>query len=396
MPPIINNHNILVTGANGFIGRNLCAFLKEKGYFVRGAVRNNVCDIPGADEYIHVGDIDESTDWQEALAGVDMVVHLVARVHVMHEHADDSIKEFRKVNVLGTERLVRMAVKAGVKRFIFASSVKVNGDGTGALLGKDLDSSASPQNDRGCMDFGLLRPPRFTRGTRNDKGNCNDKGVRNDNYRAYTEKDMPAPQDAYGISKLEAEQALARIADETGLEVVILRLPLVYGPGVKANFKSLIKMARSSLPLPFKGINNRRSFLYVGNLVDAICVCIEHPKAAGETFLVSDGQDVSTPDLIRMIAGAMEERPRGYRGFGLLRPPRFTRGLRNDVGLFYLPLGVLKALCKIIGKSEELEKLTGSLVVDSSKIRNLFGWKPPFTLEEGIRETVREYGKKNI
>ncbi|MFH1900881.1 MAG: NAD-dependent epimerase/dehydratase family protein [Candidatus Omnitrophota bacterium] len=167
--------------------------------------------------------------------------------------------------------------------------------------------------------------------------------------------------------KREAEDSLKRIAAETGLQTVILRLPLVYGPGVKANFRNLIKIASSGLPLPFKGINNRRSFLYVGNLVDAIGVCIEHPKAAGETFLVSDGQDVSTPDLIRMIAHAMGKK----------------------AVLFSLPHGILKALCKIAGKGEEVEKLTGSLLVDSSKIRNLLGWNPPFTIEEGVKETVR-------
>ena len=198
-----------------------------------------------------------------------------------------------------------MAVKAGVKRFIFASSVKVNG------------------------------------------------------------------KDAYGISKMEAEQVLASVADETGLQIVILRLPLVYGPGVKANFKSLIKLAGCGLPLPFKGINNRRSFLYVGNLVDVIVTCIQHPKAAGETFLLSDGQDVSTPDLIKMIARAMNKK----------------------AILFSLHPGILKALCRVAGKAEELEKLTGTLLVDSSKIRNLLGWKPPWTLEEGLGEAVKEYGK---
>jgi nucleoside-diphosphate-sugar epimerase len=149
--------------------------------------------------------------------------------------------------------------------------------------------------------------------------------------------------------------------------VVIFRLPLVYGPGVKANFKNLIKIVGSGLPLPFKGVNNRRSFLYLGNLVDAIITCIQHPKAAGEIFLVSDGQDVSTPDLIKMIACAMNKK----------------------VVLFFLQPGILKGLCRIMGKAEELEKLIGSLLVDSSKIRNSLGWKPPFTLEEGIRETVK-------
>ncbi|MBU1366771.1 MAG: NAD-dependent epimerase/dehydratase family protein, partial [Candidatus Omnitrophica bacterium] len=180
-------------------------------------------------------------------------------------------------------------------------------------------------------------------------------------------KDIPAPQDAYGISKREAEDSLACIAAETGLQTVILRLPLVYGAGVKANFKNLIKIAGAGLPLPFKGINNRRSFLYIGNLVDAIFTCIAHPQAAGETFLVSDGQDVSTPDLIKMIASAMNKK----------------------AVLFSLPHGILKALCKIAGKGEEVEKLTGSLLVDSSKIRNLLGWNPPFTMEEGVKETVR-------
>jgi nucleoside-diphosphate-sugar epimerase len=296
-----NSLKILVTGANGFIGRSLCATLKEKGYFVRGAVRNNMRDVPGVDEYAQVGDIDGSTAWRQALGGIDVVVHLAGRAHVLKDSAANPIESFRKVNVLGTERLARSCVEAGVKRFIFISSVKADGD------------------------------------------------------------------DAYGVSKREAENSLACIAKETGLEVVILRLPLVYGPGVKANFKNLIKLAISGLPLPFKGINNRRSFLYLGNLVDAISVCIIHPLAAGETFLVSDGQDVSTPELIRMVAGAMGKR----------------------VVLFHLHFGILKTLCRIVGKAGELEKLTGSLVVDSSKIRNLLGWKPPFTLEEGIRETVK-------
>ena len=313
-----NLPKIFITGANGFIGRNLCAFLKEKGYFVRGAVRNNVRDVSGADEYIQVGDINESTDWQQALAGVDTVIHLAARVHIMNDPMADPVEAFRKVNVLGTELLARMAVKAGVKRFIFISSVKVNGEGA---------------------------------------------------LRSYTEKDTPEPQDAYGVSKREAEDSLACIAAETGLQMVVLRLPLVYGPGVKANFKNLFKVAGAGLPLPFKGINNRRSFLYLGNLVDAIFSCIEHPLAVGETFLVSDGQDVSTPDLIKMIACAMKKR----------------------AVLFSLYPGILKVLCKIIGRSEELEKLTGTLIVDSSKIRNLLGWKPPFTLEQGIQETVNYY-----
>ena len=314
--PIMECQSILVTGANGFIGRNLCAFLKEKGYYVRATVRNNVRDVSGVDEYIQAGDINESTDWQQALTGVDTVIHLAACVNITDDAEANPVDVFRKVNVLGTERLARMAARAGVKRFIFISSVRVNGEGA-------------------------LRP--------------------------YTEKDVPDPQDAYCISKREAEDSLACIAGEIGLKTVILRLPLVYGPGVKANFKSLIKIVNSGLPLPLKEINNRRSFLYLGNLTDAIITCISHPLAVGETFLVSDGQDASTPDLIKMIASAMKKR----------------------VVLFSLYPGILMALCKIIGRSEELGKLTRTLTVDISKIRNLLDWRPPFTMEEGIRETVK-------
>ncbi len=317
---------VLVTGANGFIGRQLCRALIDSGFGLRAAIRKNGNRLPVDYDIIEIDDIDSQTDWQKALVDVDVVIHLAGLAHMFYDVGCHWLSAFRKVNVLGTERLSRMAAKAGVKRFIFISSVKVNGEGV-----------------RVSSACGL----RMTGG-------------------AYTEKDIPAPQDAYGVSKLEAENILKKIADESGLQIVILRLPLVYGPGVKANFKSLIKLASSGLPLPFKSVNNRRSFLYLGNLVDAMITCISHPLAAGETFLVSDGQDVSTPDLIKMIACAMKKK----------------------AILFYLHPGILRVLCKITGKTEELEKLTGSLLVDSSKIRSLLGWKAPFTLEEGIRETV--------
>jgi nucleoside-diphosphate-sugar epimerase len=306
---------LLITGANGFVGRGIIKFLSNSGFCLRAVVRQRDPGFTPNCETIEIGSIDGETDWFKALDKVDVVIHLAARVHIKVEPVDDSLEAFRNVNVRGTERLVCMAAKRGIRRFIFLSSVKVNGEGA---------------------------------------------------PRPYNENDLPAPQDAYAISKREAEDRLACIAAETGLQAVILRLPLVYGPGVKANFKNLIKIVSAGLPLPFKGINNRRSFLYLGNLVDAISTCITHPLAAGETFMVSDGQDVSTPDLIKMIAFAMNKK----------------------VVLFSLHPGILKALCKIVGKTEELEKLTGSLLVDSSKIRNLLGWKPPFTLEEGIKETV--------
>ncbi|MEW6088382.1 MAG: NAD-dependent epimerase/dehydratase family protein [bacterium] len=300
---INKKRKILVTGANGFIGCSLCTFLKEKGCFVRGAVRNNAHNVSEADEYIQVGDISELTDWSNALCDVDFVVHLAGRAHVMREQESDPDYVYHRINAMGTKRLAEQAVKSGIKRFIFISSIKANG------------------------------------------------------------------KDPYGASKQEAENSLVCIAAETGLQVVILRLPLVYGPGVKANFRNLIKLVNSGVPLPFKNVTNRRSLIYLGNLLDAIITCVNHPLAAGEIFMLSDGQDISTPDLIKMIAFALGKRPL----------------------LFPLSTGILMTLCKIAGKGEEVGKLVGSLTVDSSKIRNLLSWKPPFTLEEGIKETIDHY-----
>jgi len=315
----MSKHHILVTGADGFIGRHLCSFLKEKDQVVRAAVRARSRDIVGADEYISVGDLGPQTDWAQALLEVDVVIHLAARVHILKKSVKDPFAAFRDVNVAATERLARMAVQAGVKRFIFISSVKVNGEGSS---------------------------------------------------QAYTERDIPAPQDAYGISKKEAEEVLIRLAKETGLEVVILRLPLVYGLGVKANFKNLIKLAGLGVPLPFKGVHNQRSFLYVGNLVEVISICIDHSKAVNETFLVSDGQDMSTADLLNMLALAMNKK----------------------AVLFSLHFGVLKILCKFTGKADELQKLTGSLFVDNRKITTLLGWKPRFSVKEGIAQAIQKTG----
>ena len=311
---------VFITGATGFIGRVLCVKMLEKGWRVKGAFRKEsaISSLPAGVEGVYLGFIENNVFSESCFAGVDTVIHLAARVHIMGDPAADSLDAFRKINVLGTERLARMAAKGGVKRFIFISSVKANGEGSS---------------------------------------------------RPYTEKDMPQPQDAYGISKIEAERVLDSVVVETGLQVVILRTPLVYGPGVKANLKNLIKIISSGLPLPFKGINNRRSLIYLENLVDVIIACSTHPLAAGETFMVSDDQDISTPDLIKMISYAMDKKPI----------------------LFYLPKGILKALCRIVGKGEEIEKLTGSLFVDSSKIKILLSWKPLFTMEEGIKKTVKDY-----
>jgi nucleoside-diphosphate-sugar epimerase len=307
---------ILVTGASGFIGRYVCPFLKERGFFVKAAVRSDTRDVQGADEVVTMGDLSEATDWRQALSGIDIVIHCAGRAHIMEEAETDPMEAFRKVNVWGTKRLAQQAGAAGVEKFIFISSVKVNGEGG-------------------------LKP--------------------------YTEKDAPDPKDPYGASKREAEDVLACLAAQEGLRTVILRLPLVYGPGVKANFKNLMRIAAAGFPLPLAGISNRRSFIYLGNLADALLTCMTHPLAVGETFLVSDGMDVSTSDLIKMLARSMNKR----------------------AVVFSLPVRLLRALFKMAGKTEELEKLTGSLTVDTSKIRDLLGWKPPFTLGEGIEKTVK-------
>lgn len=309
--PNLDRRKVLVTGATGFVGRALCAHLAATGHAVIPAVR---CGSRLPHEEV-VGDIGSSTDWRTALAGCDTVVHLAARVHVMRDEATDRLTEFRAVNTQGTLNLARQAAQAGLRRFVFISTIKINGEGRDA---------------------------------------------------AYRETDAPAPEDAYAISKWEAEQGLQQIAQETGLEVVILRPPLVYGPGVKANFLRLMQTVQRGWPLPLGAIRNRRSLLYLGNFVDAIRVCVEHPAAAGQTFQVDDGQPVSTPDLIRAVARAMG------------RPAH----------LLAVPVNVLEFAGALLGKRAAVARLTGSLWVDSSLIRSHLGWTPPYSMEEGLAATV--------
>ena len=307
---------VLVTGANGFIGRALCEALSASGHTVRKAVRASG---PGDKNAIAVGDIGPGTDWGAALEGVSAVVHLAARTHVLRETAADPLAEYRRINVAATERLARSAAARGVRRLVFLSSVKVNGERTGA--------------------------------------------------RPFTEDDAPRPEDAYGESKWEAEQALARIAAETGLQAVVLRPPLVYGPGVKGNFLRLLQWVARGWPLPLGSVENRRSLIYVGNLVDAIVKAIEAPRAAGETFLVADSQDVSTPDLVRGLAAALGVKPR----------------------LLPFPLAPLRLASALAGRGAEFARLTGSLQVDSSRIQRKLDWRPRFTLAQGLAETARWY-----
>jgi len=308
---------VLVTGATGFVGRRLCERMLVDGWQVRGTLRTSkdATSLPAGVDAVQIQSIGHDTNWSSAMSGIDTVVHLAARVHVMHDTASDPLEAFREVNAHGTERLARMAADCSVRRFIYLSSVKVNGEG---------------------------------------------------NNVPYTERDTPSPEDPYSVSKWEAEQALQRVAAETGLEVGILRPPLVYGPRVKANFLRMIEVIERGIPLPLASINNRRSFIYLGNLVDAIVTSINHPKAARQTYLVSDGEDVSTQELIRRVADALG------------RPAR----------LFPFPPSFMKLAGSIIGKSDAVERLLGSLVVDSSKIRRELGWMPPYTMEEGLEETA--------
>lgn len=309
----------LVTGASGFVGQLLSAELLSRGHMVRVALRDSGFAPPSGATISKIFSIDAETDWTSALRGVGTVIHLAARVHVMNEVSSDPLAEFRKVNLQGTENLARQAASAGVKRLVYVSSIKVNGEG------RD-------------------EPP-------------------------YTESDAADPKDPYGISKWEAEQALHRIAQETGLEVVIVRPPLVYGPGVKGNFISLFKAIDKGLPLPLAGARNARSLVYVGNLVDALITCATHPDAAGQTYLVSDGKAVSTAELVREIACALE------------RPDRS----------FYFPPAILHALAGLLGKTAQVGRLFGSLRVDSSKLSQQLDWTPPYTLQQGLAETARWY-----
>ncbi|MBT5048669.1 MAG: SDR family oxidoreductase [Rhodospirillaceae bacterium] len=310
---------VLVTGAKGFVGRAVCRRLQAARFDVVAAVRDDKATVE-ADETRYLGDLTKSEDFDRHLSGCDVVVHLAARVHVMNDPSTDPDVLYSEMNVAVTKRLAEAALRLGIKRFVFLSSIKVNGDET------------------------TLAP--------------------------FTEADPPNPQDAYGRSKQAAEQILMGMATQTALEPVILRVPLVYGPDVKANFLSLLKLCDSSMPLPFGAISeNRRSLIYVENLADAIATAIDHPNAGGQIFLVSDGPPVSTASLVAAIRAA----------FG--RPN----------GLIPVPPGFLRFLLSLIGKSATTDRLTGSLEIDDSLIRQKLGWTPPATFKEGLAATIGWY-----
>jgi nucleoside-diphosphate-sugar epimerase len=305
--------NVVLTGATGFVGSYLSGCIEQcEAYGLTCAVRRLGSATHGRE--IVVEGLDASTDWTAALKHQEVVVHTAARAHVMNEGASDPLQEYRKVNVEGTLSLARQSAESGVKRFVFISSIKVNGEAT-------IDGAPFFANDE------------------------------------------PAPEDAYGLSKLEAEQGLKRLATETGMEVVIVRPPLVYGPEVKGNFASMIKLVEKGFPLPLGAVHNKRSLVALDNLVDLVITCIDHPAAANQVFLAGDGEDLSTTELLQGVAKAM------------VKPSR----------LVPVPAGLLMFGATILGKKAMAQRLLGSLQVDISKARNLLGWQPPLSVEEGLK-----------
>jgi nucleoside-diphosphate-sugar epimerase len=310
----MNSRPILITGIRGFVGTSLAARIEADGSVVRGVSRQ----YNGTDDFV-VGNIGLTTDWGRALEGIDTIVHLAGCAHIMKNSETDLSNIYWSVNVDGTEELARQAAKAGIRRFIFVSTIKVNGEFT-----KDLPFSASS---------------------------------------------TPEPEDDYGVSKLKAEEALWRIAENSGLEVVIVRPPLVYGPGVKANFLSMMHWLAKGIPLPFGAIDNKRSFAALDNLVDLLVTCIHHPAAAGQTFLVSDDEDISTTELLQ----------------------RMGKALNRSARLIPVPPKLLQWGAQLLGKEDIAQRLLGNLQVDISKTKELLDWKPPVTVDEGLKRTAEWY-----
>lgn len=306
-------NKVILTGASGFVGRHIKNAIPREKLILVG--RRNLDE-----EYTFFSsDLDENSQYGDIMKDVSCIIHCAARAHVMNEGDDNPYCLYHKINVDGTLNLARQAAVNGVKRFIYISSIKVNGEST------------------------RVNSP-------------------------FTEKNIPAPEDAYGRSKLAAENSLRELSIETNMEVVIIRPPLVYGPGVKANFSAMMNLASKNLPLPLGAINNKRSMVALDNLVDLIVTCIDHPKAANKTFLVSDDHDVSTTELLEMMVRAIGKMPR----------------------LLPVPMEWLKFAGKLIGKQAVIERLCGNLQVDISYTKEILGWQPPISMEEGIKRCFTE------
>lgn len=311
---------VLITGAGGFVGQAAIESLTEAGWQVRALVRR----IPARAslrnvEWREAGDFVNFDGWKAALLDVNAVVHLAGRAHVRNDAGHDPLESYRPINVGVTRRLAVAAAAAGVRKFVFISSVKAMAERSGA--------------------------------------------------QALIENETARPEDAYGISKREAEEALIDIHERTGLPVTILRPPLVYGPGVTANFLRLMRWVDRGVPLPLGAVRNRRSLVYVGNLVSALVIALEAERAGADVFFVSDNEDLSTPDLIRRLASALG------------RPAR----------LVPVPQRALRGMLGMLGRAAEADRLLGSLCVDTSQIVKLLGWRPPYSLNEGLAVTVRAY-----
>jgi UDP-glucose 4-epimerase len=316
---------VMITGSSGFVGTKLVKVLADKdGIDILAATRHEPTDCPTPVTILKNCHISAEMDWKAYLSNVNVVIHTAARVHIMDDRTPDPMAAFRAVNVQGTMRLAEQAAEMGVQRFIFLSSVKVNGEET-----SDGD--------------------------------------------AYTADQDPAPADPYGVSKMEAESQLRTLAERSGMEVVIIRPVLVYGPGVKANFLKMMKWIDSGIPLPFGAIHNSRSLVALDNLVDLIVLCIDHPKAANQTFMVSDGEDLSSTELMRRIARALN------------KPDR----------LFPVPGGLLKQSIRLIGKPHLSQRLCGSLKVDIHKTLDILDWKPIVTVESALKEVAAYFQENN-
>ncbi len=316
--------NVLVTGATGWVGGALVERLaRVEMQRVRALTRRAGTDVVEGVESVGCADLSDSSDLSTLVAGCTSVIHAAARVHVMQSGSSDDLDAFRCINTLATERLAQAAAAAGVRRFVFLSSIKVNGEQT------------APDT-------------------------------------AFTAENAPDPQDAYAASKHEAEIALRAVAADTGMQVVIVRPPLVYGPGVRANFAALLRAVARGVPLPLASVRNQRSLIALPNLVDFVVACMNHPAAADQTFVVSDGEDLSTPELVQRMAAA----------------------LGHPARLLPVPVVMLRAAAALLGRQAAIDRLCGNLQIDQGKARELLGWTPPVGVDEALRSTVQGMSRR--